>query len=127
MHLVHGERSPIIDPTASLLVSLNRIAQQFAAERDYQPEVFTIKNTIWYVLFSELLCGYNGMFPQSAFGQVPIRIVRSSLFVAHRAFLQTVTLLSLINGLLNLSLAIEARCSSSQYYSSILTYMPPLH
>jgi len=74
-----------------LLVLVNTLIltyMQYVSERDWQPEVFDVKNTLWFILFAQLLCGYNGMFPMSTFGQ-------------------TVMLATLINGLVVLSLTVE--------------------
>lgn len=57
-------------------------------ERDYDLDVWDVKNTVWFTLFNMLLCGYNGMFPESAYGQYVLLVV-------------------LIFGILVLSLAIE--------------------
>eukprot|EP00656_Telonema_subtile_P053239 TRINITY_DN764_c0_g1_i4.p2 TRINITY_DN764_c0_g1~~TRINITY_DN764_c0_g1_i4.p2 ORF type:complete len:276 (-),score=91.91 TRINITY_DN764_c0_g1_i4:188-1015(-) len=40
----------------------------YVCERDYSVD-WTTKNTLWFTLFNLLLCGYDGMFPNSAYGQ----------------------------------------------------------
>jgi hypothetical protein len=57
-------------------------------ERDYDQDMWSVKHSIWYTLFNMLLCGYNGMFPVSVYGQYCLLIL-------------------LIFGIIILSLAIE--------------------
>merc|ERR1711957_54055 len=42
----------------------------FVSERDYQPAIFTMKNSIWFTIFQSLLCGYNSMGAKTEFGQL---------------------------------------------------------
>jgi len=41
----------------------------WVTERDYQPEIFTFKASIWFTVFQILMVGYNGMTNLTAFGQ----------------------------------------------------------
>ena len=41
----------------------------WVTERDYQPEVFTLKASIWFTVFQILMVGYNDMANLTQFGQ----------------------------------------------------------
>merc|ERR1711937_987487 len=42
----------------------------YVSERDFQPHIFTVKDSVWFTIYQALLCGYNGMAAKTEFGQV---------------------------------------------------------
>merc|ERR1711998_84107 len=42
----------------------------FVSERDYQPHIFTLKDSVWFTIYQALLCGYNNMGAKTEFGQI---------------------------------------------------------
>merc|ERR1711998_135627 len=40
------------------------------SERDFQPHVFTLKDSVWFTIYQSLLCGYNNMSAKTEFGQI---------------------------------------------------------
>jgi hypothetical protein len=41
----------------------------WVSERDYQPQIFTLKSSFWFTIFQCLLCGFQGMAAFTQFGQ----------------------------------------------------------